>query len=137
MPFGLKNAPSVFQRFIHNIFRDLTDKGLIVIYMDDLLLTTKDLEEHQRLLKIILNRMTTTAKAVQSCLGLFSYFRRFVPQFSRIAKPLQDLIRKDAFLDFNQDCYNAFCELRNRLIASPVLVIYNPTKVTELHTDAS
>lgn len=46
MPFGLKNAPSVFQRFINNIFRYLMEKGLIIIYMDNLLLVTKDFEEH-------------------------------------------------------------------------------------------
>lgn len=79
----------------------------------------------------------TSAKEVHSCLGLFSYFRRFVPQFSRIARPLQELLQKDTLFCFDERCYDAFCELRNRLIASPVLVIYNPKKTTELHTDAS
>lgn len=36
MPFGLKKAPSVFQRFINTVFKDLVDGGLIVIYMDDM-----------------------------------------------------------------------------------------------------
>lgn len=61
MPFGLKNAPSIFQRFNNNIFRDLINEGLIIIYMDDLLLATKNFEEHQRLLNIILTRMTSKA----------------------------------------------------------------------------
>lgn len=57
--------------------------------------------------------------------------------FSRITNPLQNLIHKDAVFNFDQNCYNAFQELKNRLIAAPVLVIYNPTKTTEFHTDAS
>lgn len=183
MPFGLKNAPSVFQRFINNIFRDLIDKKMIVIYMDDILLATKTLDEHKQLLKTILDRITskmlklnlnkcrfgcdqieylgysvsmsgicpsdshltaikeyplpTTAKAVHSCLGLFSYFRRFVPQFSRIAKPLQDLLHKDAIFHFDHRCHEAFQELKSRLVKAPVLAIYSDKKVTELHTDAS
>lgn len=57
MPFGLKNAPAVFQRFINDIFRDFLDEGLIIIYMDDLLLATEDMATHKRLLKEILRRL--------------------------------------------------------------------------------
>lgn len=81
--------------------------------------------------------LPTSAKAVHSCLELFSYFRWFISQFSRIAKPLQNLLHKDATFDFNQECHNAFHQLKNRLIAAPVLAIYNPKRTTELHTDAS
>lgn len=54
VPFGLKNAPAVFQRFINAIFKDLLEQGLIVIYMDDILLSTTDLATHKRLLQRIL-----------------------------------------------------------------------------------
>lgn len=57
MPFGLKNAPAVFQRFIYNIFKDLLEERQIVIYMDDLLLATEDLATHKQLLKSILSRL--------------------------------------------------------------------------------
>lgn len=183
MPFGLKNAPAVFQRFVNHNFKDLLDKGLIVIYMDDLLLATKDLIEHKLMLSKILQIMSrrglslnmekcqfvrteieylgyavsskgirpsdhhiaaikkyplpTNAKEVQSCLGLFSYFRRFVPSFSRVAKPLQNLLWKDAAFNFDKNCYEAFYQLKQNLISSPVLAIYNPRRETELHTDAS
>lgn len=81
--------------------------------------------------------LPTNAKEVHSCLGLFLYFRRFVPSFSRIAKPLQNLLRRDVGFNFDQCCHDAFDELKNRLISAPVLPIYNPKKETELHTDAS
>ncbi|CAJ0965058.1 unnamed protein product [Ranitomeya imitator] len=45
MPFGLSNAPSVFQSFMHDIFRDYLDKFLIV-YLDDILIFSDDWESH-------------------------------------------------------------------------------------------
>lgn len=36
MPFGLKNAPAEVQKYINTIFRDLLDKQLITVYMDDI-----------------------------------------------------------------------------------------------------
>lgn len=57
MPFGLKNSPAVFQRYIHEVFRDLIDAQLIVIYMDDILIGGRTLAEHNELLKIVMDRL--------------------------------------------------------------------------------
>ena len=56
MPFGLSNAPAVFQHMINDIFRDMLDNGLIV-YLDDLLIYSKTMEEHQRILQEVLHRL--------------------------------------------------------------------------------
>lgn len=77
------------------------------------------------------------SREVQSCLGLFSYFRRFVPNFSRIAGPLLNLLKSDKPFVLDSDCQRAFYTLRDALASSPVLSIYNPKRETELHTDAS
>lgn len=57
MPFGLKNGPAVFQRFVTNIFRDMIEEGEIIIYIDDILIATNGVEENLRILKKLFERM--------------------------------------------------------------------------------
>lgn len=81
--------------------------------------------------------LPVNAKDLQSALGLFSYFRKFVKNYSRIAAPLHRLTCKDVPFIMTEDCICAFNKLRNLLMTAPILAIYNPKRVTELHTDAS
>ena len=53
MPFGLSNAPSAFQRFMNDVFSDLLDK-CIVIYLDDILIYSKDKSLHTQHVKEVL-----------------------------------------------------------------------------------
>lgn len=57
MPFGLKNAPPVFQRFVNNLFRDLIEDGKLVIYLDDMLVATADFETHITAVTEVLRRV--------------------------------------------------------------------------------
>lgn len=57
--------------------------------------------------------------------------------FSIIAKPLYDLLKKDKVFKFGPEALNSFDMLRNKLLESPVLGIYDHKSETELHTDAS
>ncbi|CAJ0967911.1 unnamed protein product [Ranitomeya imitator] len=52
MPFGLANAPSVFQSFMHDIFREYLDKFLIV-YLDDILIFSDDWESHVKQVRMV------------------------------------------------------------------------------------
>ncbi|EUC59886.1 Transposon Tf2-1 polyprotein, partial [Rhizoctonia solani AG-3 Rhs1AP] len=56
MPFGLKNAPAVFQRFMNDIFYDLIDVSVIV-YLDDILIFSNNREDHTRDVREVLKRI--------------------------------------------------------------------------------
>ncbi|KAL5536232.1 hypothetical protein ACEPAF_53 [Sanghuangporus sanghuang] len=51
MFFGLCNAPVTFQGFMNDIFRELIHEGIVIIYLDDILIFSNDLEEHRRCTK--------------------------------------------------------------------------------------
>lgn len=44
-PFGLSVSPTSFLRFVHKVFRELVTKGVVVTYMDDVIIPAKDYEE--------------------------------------------------------------------------------------------
>lgn len=67
---------------------------------------------------------------------LASYFRRFIKNFSTIVRPLYDLIRKNATFQFGPEENRAF-ELLKEMSSRPILAIYSPKLLTELHCDAS
>ncbi|KAI2663139.1 Retrovirus-related Pol polyprotein from transposon 17.6 [Labeo rohita] len=47
MPYGLSNSPSIFQNFMNEIFRDMLNR-FVIIYIDDILIYSPNLEEHHR-----------------------------------------------------------------------------------------
>lgn len=69
--------------------------------------------------------------------SLFSYFRRFVADFSRVAWSMTNLTKNDVIFEWNDEFMNACLTLREKLVEAPVLSNYSPHRETELHTDAS
>jgi hypothetical protein len=49
MFFGLTNSPATFQTMMNDMFTDMISEGAVVVYLDDILIFTKDLEEHHRI----------------------------------------------------------------------------------------
>lgn len=79
----------------------------------------------------------TTAKQLQSYLGLTSYFRKFIMDYAIIARPLSELLKKDRKFVWGHEQNHAFQRLKDILSTSPVLNIFKIGAPTELHTDAS
>ena len=49
MFFGLTNSPATFQTMMDNIFEELISEGVLVVYLDDILIFTETLEDHWRI----------------------------------------------------------------------------------------
>jgi hypothetical protein len=74
---------------------------------------------------------------VRSFLGLVGYYRRFIPNFSKIAKPATDLLKKGEKFVWNAGRDEAFQSLKKLLATSPVLAQPNITKYFDVYCDAS
>ena len=60
-------------------------------------------------------------KDIRSFLGHAGFYRRFIKDFSKIAKPLCKLLVKDAIFEFDEVCIDAFETLKRDLISAPIL----------------
>jgi len=78
-----------------------------------------------------------SVKGVQSFLGFCNFYRRFIPNCGKIAKPLTRLTHIGVEFDFDDACQSAFERLKSCLIEAPVLAHYDPTRQSRLETDAS
>ena len=76
-------------------------------------------------------------KQLRSFLGLASYCRRFVENFSKIAKPLSNLLQKHVKYVWSPECDIAFNTLKEKLITAPVLTPPDESKPYEVFCDAS
>jgi hypothetical protein len=74
---------------------------------------------------------------IRSFLGLAGCYRRFIPDFSRIAKPISELLKKGVEFVWSEACEKAFHTLRQHLTSAPVLVQPNNSKPFEVFCDAS
>jgi hypothetical protein len=78
-----------------------------------------------------------TFHQIHSFLGLASYYRRFIPDFSRIATPMTKLLKKGVKFVWSKDCEKAFHTLRQHLTTAPMLVQLDNSKPFEVFCDAS
>ena len=78
-----------------------------------------------------------SVKELRSFLGLCSYYRKFVLDFAKIARPLHKLCEKKSQFLWNDECQEAFTHLKEALITSPILTYPESGKTFILDTDAS
>nr|GEY02986.1 reverse transcriptase domain-containing protein [Tanacetum cinerariifolium] len=79
----------------------------------------------------------TTVKGVRSFLGHVGFYRRFIQDFSKIARPMTHLVEKKTPFMFSKDCIDAFETLKKKLIEAPILVVLDWNLPFELMCDAS
>ena len=101
MPFGLKNAPSEFQNIINEIYNPFS--SLAIVYIDDVLISSKSLDQHWKHLRAFLNTIKLNGLVVSAPkIKLFQTTIRFLGFDIRhgIIKPIDRAIQfADKFLD--------------------------------------
>ena len=79
----------------------------------------------------------STPKEVKQFLGLIGYYRKFVPRFADVARPLTNLTRLDQPFEWSDKCQTSFELLKEALIKEPILRFPDPNKPYILYTDTS
>lgn len=74
---------------------------------------------------------------VQSFLGLLNYYRKFIQNFSKIASPINNLLKKDTLFEWTEECESSFKELKGFLVNPPLLIYPDFDLPFNLTTDAS
>ncbi|GBM90048.1 Transposon Ty3-I Gag-Pol polyprotein, partial [Araneus ventricosus] len=148
MPFGLCNAPATFERLMETVLRGLSSEACLV-YLDDIIIVGRTFEEHLSNLAERVKTGPEKIKAVvdwprpdkihdlRSFLGLCTYYRRFVRNFSTIARPLHKLTEAKSNFNWTDECEKSFNSLKQALTSSPILTYPRTDKDFILDTDAS
>ena len=182
MSFGLTNAPAYFMNMMNKVFMEFLDK-FVVVFIDDILVYSKNEEEHKEHLRLVLGKLRehqlyvkfskcefwlkkvgflghvisgegiavdpakvetvtkweapTTVGEIWSFLGLTGYYQRFIENFSKIAKPMTESLKKDTKFKWTEECEARFQELKKRLVTSPILILPDQRKDYEVYCNAS
>ena len=104
-----------------------------------MIVSTKGIRvDPDKIAAVIAWQVPQNLKQLQAFLGFCNFYRRFIRNYSRIAKPLTDLTRKEIPFDMHKPPYlTAFQELKDRLANAPVLSHFDPTRECYVECDAS
>ncbi|XP_062230018.1 uncharacterized mitochondrial protein AtMg00860-like [Phragmites australis] len=166
MSFGLTNAPAFFMYLMNSVFMEELDK-FVIVFIDDILIYSKTVQEHIGHLRIVLGRLREhqlyakfskcefwlrevaflghvlsengvavdpskvqdvldwvqpqNVSEIRSFLGLAGYYRRFIENFSKVAKPMTQLLKQGSVFEWSDACESAFQTLKKLLTTAPVL----------------
>ena len=76
-------------------------------------------------------------KGIRSFLGHAGFYRRFIKDFSKLSKPLCNLLEKNSAFDFDDVCLQAFNAIKEKLILAPVMIVPDRSQHFEVMCDAS
>ena len=79
----------------------------------------------------------SSVKGIRSFLGHAGFYRRYIKDFSQIAKPLSNLLVQGIPFEFDSQCLHAFTVLKDKLISAPIVVAPDWSFPFELMCDAS
>lgn len=83
-------------------------------------------------------KLPETQKQIRSFLGITGYYRKFIKDYAKIAKPMTNYLKKDKHINKSDPCYiNSFEELKRLITTHPILKYPDFNKPFKINTDAS
>jgi Reverse transcriptase (RNA-dependent DNA polymerase)/RNase H-like domain found in reverse transcriptase len=183
MFFGICNSLATFQAMMDDIFMTMIDSWLVIVYMDDILISANTKEELERITKLVPEKLwehdlflkakkcefcqtrieylamiieegkismdtvklgeirdwpvPTTLKQTRSFLGFGNFYQKFISHYSKLARPLNDLTKKDKEFEWTTECQKAFDTIKKWFTEEPVLLMPNQSKPFQIESDAS
>ncbi|GJX17949.1 putative reverse transcriptase domain-containing protein [Tanacetum coccineum] len=135
MLFGLTNAPAVFMDLMNRLCKPYLDE-FVIVFIDDILIYSKDEKEHEEHLKAILELLKKeklgihvdpakiesikdwaspkTPTEIRQFLGLAGYYRRFIEGFLKIAKSMAKLTQKGVKFDWGSEDFVVYCDASHK-----------------------
>ncbi|GKA96053.1 putative reverse transcriptase domain-containing protein [Tanacetum coccineum] len=150
MPFGLTNAPAIFMYLMNRVCRPYLD-NFVIVFINDILIYSKTQEEHflghvingngihvdHSKIKAVKNwKAPRTPIEVCMFLRLAGYYRRFIENFSKIAKSLTILTQKSKTFDWGEEHELAFQTLKDKLYNVPILALPDGSENFVVYCDA-
>ncbi|GJT40581.1 putative reverse transcriptase domain-containing protein [Tanacetum coccineum] len=154
MPFGLTNTPVVFMDLMNRVCKSYLDK-FVIVFIDDILIYSKNKQEHEEHLKLILELLKKEEmyakfskyefwipkvqflSHVIDSQGLAGYYRRFIEGFSKIAKPMTKLTQKKVKFEWGDKQETTFQLLKQKLCSAPILALPEGSEDFIVYYDAS
>ncbi|GKB39194.1 putative reverse transcriptase domain-containing protein [Tanacetum coccineum] len=160
MPFGLTNVPAVFMDLMNRVCKPYLDK-FVIVFIDDIVIYSKTKEDHEVHLGLVLELLrkeklyakfskcefwlqevhflghVVNQNGIRRLVGLAGYYRRFITNFSKIAKPLTSLTQKNHKYVWGVEQEEAFQTLKNNLCDAPILTLPDGVEDFVVYCDAS
>ena len=137
----LENLKKILQRCIEtNLVLNyekchfMVDHGLILGHV----ISSKGLEVDKAKIDVIQSLpYPTCVREVRSFLGHAGFYRRFIKEFSKISRPMTELLHKDVDFIFSEECKASFNTLKESLVTAPILQSPDWSRPFEIMCDAS
>jgi hypothetical protein len=102
------------------------------------ILTVEGVAVDPKKVKAVSNwQQPTNVSEIRSFLSLAGYYRRFIEGFSKIARPMTELLKKEKKFTWTKSCERSFQELKRRLTTAPVLTLLDIQRHFVIYCDAS
>ncbi|GJS62856.1 putative reverse transcriptase domain-containing protein [Tanacetum coccineum] len=128
MPFGLTNAPAVFMDLMNRVCKPFLDK-FVIVFIDDILIYSKNKKEHEEHLKAILELLKKEE--------LYAKFSKCEFWLPKIAKPMTKLTQKKVKFVWGDKQEAVFQLLKQKLSSAPILALPEGSKDFIAYCDAS